>query len=75
MKFTFTCEQADQTKITYETQKETLDEVLSEVKTFLKGCGYQIDGELEITENFYLESSHDIESYVLESFPQEADAY
>lgn len=75
MKFTFTCEQSDGTKITYETEKDTLDNVLFEVKAFLKGCGYQIDGDLEITENFYLESSHDIDSYVLENFPQEANAY
>jgi hypothetical protein len=52
-KFTFICEDepmpfADAiiTKKTFEFNADRLDSVIGEFETFLKGCGYHIDGEL-----------------------------
>ena len=36
------------TKTTLEFEAETLDTVLSQFKQFLQGCGYVVDGEIEI---------------------------
>jgi hypothetical protein len=56
-KFTFICEDepmpfADSivTKKTFEFNADHLDGVIGEFETFLKGCGYHIDGNLEIVE-------------------------
>jgi len=54
-KFTFICEDepmpfadAIVTKKTFEFNADHLDGVIGEFETFLKGCGYHIDGNLEI---------------------------
>ena len=54
-KFTFICEDdpmpfADSiiTKKTFEFNADHLDSVIGEFETFLKGCGYTINGYLEI---------------------------
>ena len=56
-KFTFICEDepmpfADSivTKKTFEFNADHLHGVIGEFETFLKGCGYHIDGNLEIVE-------------------------
>jgi hypothetical protein len=56
-KFTFICEDepmpfADSiiTKKTFEFNADHLDGVIGEFETFLKGCGYAIDGYLEIVQ-------------------------
>jgi len=54
-KFTFICEDdpmpfadAIVTKKTFEFNAEQLDSVIGEFETFLKGCGFNFDGHLEI---------------------------
>jgi hypothetical protein len=54
-KFTFICEDepmpfadAIVTKKTFEFNADHLDGVIGEFETFLKGCGYHIEGELII---------------------------
>ena len=54
-RFTFICEDepmpfadAIVTKKTFEFNADHLDGVIGEFETFLKGCGYHIDGNLEI---------------------------
>lgn len=54
-KFTFICEDepmpfadAIVTKKTFEFNADHLDSVIGEFETFLKGCGYAINGYLEI---------------------------
>ena len=54
-KFTFICEDepmpfadAIVTKKTFEFNADHLDSVIGEFETFLKGCGYTINGFLEI---------------------------
>jgi hypothetical protein len=54
-KFTFICEDepmpfadAIVTKKTFEFNADHLDSVIGEFETFLKGCGYTINGYLEI---------------------------
>jgi hypothetical protein len=36
------------TKINMEFESETLDDVLEEFSMFLRGCGYVIDGRLDV---------------------------
>ena len=55
--FTFICEDdpmpfadAIVTKKTFEFNADNLHSVIGEFETFLKGCGYHIDGNLEIVE-------------------------
>ena len=54
-KFTFICEDepmpfadAIVTKKTFEFNADHLDGVIGEFETFLRGCGYAIDGYLEV---------------------------
>ena len=56
-RFTFICEDdpmpfadAIVTKKTFEFNADNLHGVIGEFETFLKGCGYHIDGNLEIVE-------------------------
>ena len=51
-KFTFTCEHKDAfnkdvtvSKITYESNREYLGDVMEDIRDFLKGCGYMIEDE------------------------------
>jgi len=57
MKFELTCQHYDYfaltdkvpaTKINMEFEAETLDDVLEEFARFLRGCGYTIDGRLDV---------------------------
>ena len=57
MKFEFTCQHYDYfaltdrvpaTKINMEFEAETLNDVLEEFVMFLRGCGYMIDGKLDV---------------------------
>lgn len=64
-KFTFICEddampfsEGISTKKTFEFESHHLSAIVSEFQDFLKGCGFAIDGYLEITkpeENFMVE--------------------
>ena len=36
------------TKINFEFESETLEDVLEEFALFLRGCGYTIDGRLDV---------------------------
>ena len=52
-KFTFICEHKDfhgndDSKITYEFEKDALWEVVEEFERFLKGSGFVFEGELEV---------------------------
>ena len=56
-KFTFICEDdpmpfadAITTKRTFEFNAEQLDGVLGEFETFLRGCGFHLNGYLEMVE-------------------------
>lgn len=59
MKFTFIGEyqppelgcrttEAPSTKVTFEFEADGIEVVLTEFKQFLTGCGYSIDGEIDI---------------------------
>lgn len=53
-KFTFTCSHGyDGPKITYETNKETLSDLLEDITEFLRGAGYSIDGVLDIVDDCF----------------------
>lgn len=43
------------TKINMQFEAETLEDILEEFKMFLRGCGFQIDGTLDVIpdEEFY----------------------
>jgi hypothetical protein len=70
-KFTFICEDdpmpfADTitTKKTFEFNAEHLDSVIGEFETFLKGCGFSLDGYLEIVEsNQKIVEDKDLDEY------------
>lgn len=54
-KFTFICEDEPSpfddcisTKRTFEFDADTLDGVIGEFETFLRGCGFHLDGYLEM---------------------------
>lgn len=54
-KFTFTCEHEHPIKkdvnistITYESNREYLGDILEDFRDFLKGCGFHIDGEIDV---------------------------
>ena len=54
-KFTFICEDEPSpfgdtivTKRTFEFNADTLDGVVGEFETFLRGCGFHLDGYLEV---------------------------
>ena len=56
-KFTFICEDEPMpfaesvlTKRTFEFNADTLDSVIGEFETFLKGCGFYIKGYIEVVE-------------------------
>lgn len=49
-KMTFICEHFDGQKITFETQSELLTDVLSDLESFLKGCGYHFNGVLDFVD-------------------------
>lgn len=51
-KFTFVCEDSvDSRKITYEVYSVNLNKVVEEFSSFLKGCGYVFDGELDFVKD------------------------
>ena len=57
-KFTFTCEHEHPIKkdvnistITYESNREYLGDILEDSRDFLRGCGFQIDGTLDVVPN------------------------
>lgn len=54
-KFTFTCEHEHPIKkdvavstITYESKRECLPDILDDFRDFLKGCGFYVDGDIDI---------------------------
>jgi hypothetical protein len=56
-KFTFIREESFHgSKITYETPSESLDQILSEFGDFLRGCGFVINGYLDVVNDDYPES-------------------
>jgi hypothetical protein len=48
--FTFICEYDSGERITYETSKDYLPDVITDFQMFLKGAGYSFDGELDFRE-------------------------
>lgn len=56
-KLTFICEhehpltKTNVSTITYESKREYLDDILEDFRDFLKGCGFQIDGDITVTNN------------------------
>lgn len=56
-KFTFVCEhdnvfgESSLAKLTLETNRVRLDDILEDLEDFLAGCGYVIDGELQIVKD------------------------
>lgn len=56
-KFTFTCEHASGEKITFESDKEIIYDVINDFGMFLRGSGFNYSGELDIVpENFYVQT-------------------
>lgn len=58
MKFSLSCERREDTifgqkgaKNTLEFDAEALPEVLEEIERFLRGCGYQFEGVVDITKD------------------------
>ena len=51
------------TKVTHEFVAETLDEVLPQIQDFLRGLGYQPEGNLEFVEDFTAEESDETTHY------------
>ena len=56
-KFTFTCEYPDfikkgntLSKITVESNREYMDDVVEDFQDFLRGCGYSFDGVLTVVD-------------------------
>ena len=53
---TFTCENRNpwdeslDSKVTFETNKETLPEILEDFEMFLRGAGFHFDGQIDIVE-------------------------
>lgn len=50
MKFTFIAEHDSGEKITYESEKEFLHDVVSDFELFLRGCGFYFDGVLDFVD-------------------------
>lgn len=56
-KFTFICEHESAftgkplSKVTVECNRDRLDHVLEDIEDFLAGCGYVIDGDLQIVDS------------------------
>jgi len=50
MKFTFIAEHDSGEKVTYETEKEFLHDVVDDFELFLRGCGFYFDGNLDFVE-------------------------
>jgi len=53
------------TKVTHEFVAETLDEVLPQIQDFLRGLGYQPEGNLEFVEDYTAEESNGTTHYTL----------
>jgi hypothetical protein len=70
-KFTFICEDEPMpfdesvvTKRTFEFSADSLDSVIGEFETFLKGCGFYIKGYIEIVEpNQKIVEDEDLDLY------------
>jgi len=62
-KFTLSAEWAhgDSLKVTHEFDKEYLPDVIEQFQTFLKGCGYHFNGDLDlVTEDDHLNYDLDL---------------
>ena len=58
MKFTFIAEHESGEKVTYETEKEFLGDVVSDFELFLRGAGFYFDGNLQfVDEDTYVETT------------------
>ena len=51
--FEFKCSNEDNTETTMKFNATTLDEILANFEMFLKGCGYQVNGVIDIVEDHY----------------------
>lgn len=57
-KFTFTCTHEDilgkvKSKITHEVTSETLSDIKEDFDSFLRGCGYSLEQDLNINDDYY----------------------
>jgi bifunctional DNA-binding transcriptional regulator/antitoxin component of YhaV-PrlF toxin-antitoxin module len=69
MKFTFIAEHESGEKITYETEKDFLQDVLSDFELFLRGAGFYFDGQLGfVEEDVYQLADIDYDSGPLEEY-------
>ena len=82
-KFTFICEHetpfkpgVSVAKITYESNREVLDEVIEDFQDFIRGCGYYFDGSLQVVDEELLQrngiENYDLDQPVTASNAQEA---
>lgn len=87
MKFTFIAEHDSGEKITYESEKEFLHDVVDDFELFLRGAGFYFDGKLEFVkyetdtveltdlgETFAKMSPHDLEEYFRDTINPEGHA-
>ena len=49
----------DYTRLEYTTETESLSEILEEFKHFLCGCGYTVNGEIEVVNYDNLEENNE----------------
>ena len=50
MRFTFIADHESGERITYETEKDFLTDVVGDFELFLRGCGFVFDGNLDFVE-------------------------
>lgn len=81
-KFTFTCEYDHPikkdtvvSKVTLESNREYLPDVLEDVRDFLKGCGFQIDGDIDVVENEPVTITCDFDSFATMNDPIITSSY
>lgn len=71
-KLTFVCEHkhpihkdSNLSKVTYESNRDSIDDIIADFEDFLRGCGFVVDGKLEIVDpneinlNFGYDSMND----------------
>jgi hypothetical protein len=79
-KFTFICDHNDSLgpgpKLTYESERVFIDDVLFDLQDFLKGCGFVFDGELTIvpTDEIYGKEVDEINTELEQASQQERES-
>lgn len=60
MKFTLICEHESGPKVTHEFESVFLPDTLDNIENFLKGCGFGLNGTLDIVSNDDLSINFDV---------------